>query len=54
MIDSIVVDILSNREDYLRFDEMTWYRHDKSQDQYVRVYDCEPIEDLFQKEKENA
>ena len=54
MIDRIVVDVFCKRDDYLRFDEMTWYRHDKNQDQYVRIYGCEHIEALFQQEKENA
>lgn len=52
MIDPIVVDIFSFRDDdYLRFGEMTWYRHDKGQDEYIRIHDCERVETLFQEEK---
>lgn len=56
MIDLIDVYVFSPRlvHDYLRFDESTWYIHDKITDSYNRVYDTDELEKMFKKEKENA
>jgi hypothetical protein len=55
MIDLIDVYVYSPRlvNDYLRFDETTWYIHDKVSDSYNRIYDTETLERAFKKEKEN-
>jgi hypothetical protein len=56
MIDFIDVHVFCPRliNDYLRFDEFTWYIHDKISDSYNRIYDTEALERAFQQEKENG
>ena len=55
MIDRIDIWVFSPRleTDYIRFDVGSWYRHDKVNDSYVAVEDCEELERLFQEKLDN-